>query len=207
MHIEFDSRDDTGRTRLRAVREPDDRALPVDQLIFDAEPRTLTKDRIAIAGTLAFGAYAGGRIGFPSKISSAAEAAIISATGLQVSTGVSRKAETAPKDEPLQATTLTVQIAESLPASTPGVDRTVLSLVQDARYSGALFGVKESVIASNAWYASRRLDAASVLAAAGVLFAQDLLAREIDLALPGSESAGLSSTVRTLCAAVGLSLQ
>lgn len=206
MQIEFDQHDLTGRTRLRAVPEVDDRTLPVDQLIFDAAPEALTDDRIAVAGALVFGALSAHQIGFPERISSATAEAIHSTTGLQVSTGIARTAEASTENRPLQATTLTVEIASALPASTPAVDCTRLSLVQDARYSGALHGVKETVIASNAWYASLRLNAASVLAAAGVLFAQDLLAREIVLSTPAAESVGPSEADRILCAAVGLDL-
>lgn len=206
MHIQFDTQDATGRTRLRAVREADDRALPVDQLIFDTAPGALTDDRIAIAGALAFGSYAADEIAFPSVISAAAADAIRSTTGLRISSDVARMSGDGGDDGPLQATLLTVTIGSSLPISTPSVDHARLNLIEDSRYNGALYGVKEAVIASNVWYAVQRLDAASVLAAAGVLFAQDLLARELCLEIPSGAADGLSDRDRTLCAAIGLEL-
>ena len=57
------------------------------------------------------------------------------------------------------------------------------------RFQGALYGVKEAVIASNAWLLATYLDPARVHLAAGILFAHDFLAQGIEIdGAPGTSA-------------------
>lgn len=213
MHIEF-SRDSTGRAVLRARRGPGDRPLPVSELLFDAAPATSDSDRIAVAGTLLFARYAARAITFKAPIRESVANAIAAATGLVIESDV------LPASDPNEAreqellkeqlgqprvTTLTVGFGVALPGSTPGIDHARLDLVPGDRYSGALYGVKEMLIASNAWLLASHLEPAAVMTAAGILFADDLFAGTIALDgdVPGSWPA---PHARDLCRAVGVAL-
>lgn len=206
MHIEFDWPDDTGRTLLRAIREDGDQALPVDSLIFDTGPVAVNHDQVAIAGVLLFGALADRTVRFANEISVAAADAIRSATGLEVSSTVSDVPSTPEQGDPLRVTTLSVGLAGTLAPFTPEIDRTRLELIPGSRFQGALFGIKEAVIASNAWFVSTRIDPASVLAAAGVLFSQDLLAKEVTVSTADESPIAPTASDQALCSAIGLGL-
>lgn len=207
MHIEF-SRDSTGRAVLRARRGPGDRALPVSDLLFDATPASSDSDRIAVAGTLLFARYAERAITFEGPISASVANAIAATTGLVVESEVLPASDPAEPQEQLarpRVTTLTVGFGAALPGSTPGIDHARLDLVPGDRYSGALYGVKEMLIASNAWLLASHLEPAAVMTAAGILFADDLFAGTIALDgdVPGSWP---SPHARELCREVGVAL-
>ncbi|MEE1617839.1 hypothetical protein [Brachybacterium sp. J153] len=205
MQIQLLPDDGTGRTALLATPDPGDRPMPVDQLLLDAAPRMLDDECTAVAGTLLFAPYAQSEISFGKKISAGLAGAIQDATGLTVT---SKTAERPRSDDavsaPLQVTTLAVSLDGALEASTPGVDRTRLRLVPGERFQGALFGVKEAVIASNAWYLARVIDPHRVQLAAGLLFARDLLAQHVRTTSEEAEAWAVPEEVATLCAALGI---
>lgn len=209
MHIEFVRDDGTGRAMLRAHGRAEDRALPVDSLILDAGPTILDSDRVALAGALLFGGFAAGDISFGTQVSVGAADALRAVTGRRVTSEVSgRMLESAGSEstaqEPPQVTALHVSLATGLRDRAPGVDRTRLGLVPGERCQGALFGIKEAVIASNAWLVARFVDPVAVLLAAGLLFSHDLLARTIVIEHPDGSPAPVAPSARELCAAVGI---
>lgn len=204
MFIEFTPDDGTDRAVLRARREDGDYRLPVDSLILDAAPHNISRDRLAVAGTLLFAPYARESIAFPTKIGRPVADALRAATGLEISSKISEvRADTEAR---LAVTTLSVNLADSLSSATPGVDHTSLSLISGERFHGALFGVKEAVIASNAWFLAQHLGPAPVLIAAGVLYSEDLLARELRLDSTVSVAAPSLATYRELCTPLGLDI-
>lgn len=209
MRIEYLQNDSADRAVLRAERSAEDRALPVDTLIFDAAPAHLSSDQIAVAGVLLFAEFAERDIAFSAPITVELQRAIADATGLAVVSTVLPLVEASdakePDARPPSVTTMTVTFGAPLCDTTPRVDRTRLDLVPGERFQGALYGVKELVVASNAWYVATAIDPRAVLAAAGVLFAGDLLAKEIVL---GDAAQRLWPTpgARALCEAVGLTL-
>lgn len=211
MHIEL-SRDGIGRAVLRARRGPEDRPLPVDGLIFDAAPVTRESDRVAVAGTLLFARYADSTIGFADPISERVAEAITAATGLAIDSRVlpalrseeASEVATGKAARP-QVTTLTVALGSRLPEATPGIDRARLDLLPGERYSGALYGVKELLIASNAWLLASHLDRGAVMTAAGIIFADDLFAGTIELDGESREDEP-SQAARELCREIGLTL-
>lgn len=209
MHIEFVRDDGTGRAMLRAQGRAEDRALPVDSLILDADPTILDSDRIALAGALLFGTFASGDISVGTSVSADAANAIRAVTDHRVTSEVSgrvleRKGSDQAVEEPLPATTLHVALTTDLRDRTPEVDHTRLGLVPGERYQGALFGIKEAVISSNAWLLARFMDPAAVLLAAGLLFSHDLLVRTLVIEHPDGSPVPVSPSARELCAAAGI---
>lgn len=205
MQIQLLPDDGTGRTALLATPDPGDRPMPVDQLLLDAPPRTLDHDCAAVAATVLFAPYAQSEISFGKKISAGLAEAIHVATGLTVTSKFADKLRSDDEaSSPLQVTTLTVNLNGALAKSTPGVDQTRLSLVPGERFQGALFGVKEAVIASNAWYLARVIDPHRVQLAAGLLFARDLLAQHVRTTSEEAEAWAVPEEVATLCAALGI---
>lgn len=205
MQIHFLPDDGTGRTALRAHAEAGDRPLRADQLLLDAAPRTVDHDLVAAAATVLFAPNAGTEIGFGDEISAPLASAIQDATGLAVASKVVEPStDDSAETGPLQVTTLAVSLGGLLEVLTPGVDRTRLQLVPGERFHGALFGVKESIIASNAWYLGQVMDPRRVQLAVGLLFARDLLAKEIETSGEGAEPWDVPAPVRTLCEALGI---
>lgn len=209
MHIDFLHDDGAGRTVLEAVRGADDRALAVDRLIFDAPPRSLHQDRLAVAGVLLFGDCAESEISLPGEVSYELAEAVRDLCGLRITSEIARpkgaaEEAGAEQEAPLQVTTLTVGPVTGFPARTPEVDQTRLGLVPGERFQGALFGIKEAIIPSNAWLLASVTDPASVLLATGVLFSEDFLARALRVELADGSAGTVSPAARQLCAAVGL---
>lgn len=209
MHIDFLQDDGVGRTVLEAVRGADDRALAVDRLILDAPPRSLGQDRLAVAGVLLFGDRAESQISFPGEISYELAEVVQEICGLRVNSEVARPkgASEQSGDEqeaPLQVTTLTVGQVTGFSERTPEVDETRLGLVPGERFQGALFGIKEAIIPSNAWLFTSVTDPAAVLLAAGLLYSEDFLARALRVELADSSAGTVPEAARKLCAAVGL---
>lgn len=211
MRIDFLPDDGTGRAVLQAIPELGDRTPPVDSLILDAAPTEWGADLAAAAGTLLFADFARGDLTFAADISHELTEAIYEATGRRVISPTVRP-QSAPvdaaamPDTPLRVTTLTVSLARSVPASTPAVDRALLALVPGERFQGALYGIKEAVIASNAWYLATAVDPTSVLQAVGILFSRDLLAGEVRAELADGTAGQPSPLAQQLAAAVGLTL-
>lgn len=211
MHIEFLRDDGTGRAVLRAQQESGDLALPIDSLIFDASPGVLDGDRVAVAGTLLFAGVDAGSISFNKAVSPEVASAIHSATGHSVGSKISTRKLEGPHGEkiaeaPLQMTTLDVSFSTWIPENTPGVDRTHLGLVPGERLQGALYGVKESVVSSNAWLVASYINPYRVLLAAGLLFSHDLLAQRIEPDVPEDGATGPASSAQELCSAVGIDI-
>lgn len=214
MLIEFLLQDEADRVVLRAVRSEEDRPLPVSELIFDLAPSQISNDRVAIAGTALFGSFADHEISFSIPISAVASKAIVDATGLAVTSEISPTAASSKSsaadaevsDRPHSVTTLTVGLGCDLSTSTPDVDCTRLNLIPGERFQGSLHGVKELVVASNAWYVASHVGNGPVLAASGLVFANDLLARalvleSVDVSAPSAKG------IRALVEAAGIDLQ
>lgn len=209
MHIEFLLDDGTGRAVLRAERGPGDRDLPVDSLIFDTAPATFDSDRVAAAGVMLFGEYAGEELSFGKKVSPELGDQITEVTGCTITSKTSGRViealgtKTSP-GEILQTTTLHVSLATGFGDRTPPVDRTRLGLVPGERFHGALHGIKESLIASNAWMLASCFTPTPVLIASALLYSHDLLAKDVVAELDGGTRGRPSSVVETLCGAVGI---
>lgn len=210
MHIDFQTDDGTGRCSLAARPGPADSPLPVTVLLLDAAPLTIDPDRVAVAGAILFADHSGGELTFAQPISEAVADAVYTAMGLRVTHAVASAAQgpqPASSAPHTQATTLSVDASTSLDDPTPGIDRTRLRLVPGERFQGALYGVKEAMIASNAWLLATYLDPARVHLAAGILFAHDFLAQSIEIDGALGTSAPIPAEVQQLCAAVGLDLR
>lgn len=205
MHIDFQADDGTGRCSLIARPEHADRALPVGRLLLDAAPLTIDHDRVAVAGALLFAEHCGGELSFAAPVSEGVADALYTSTRQRV-TASELGPQTATQPSPTQATLLSVDVAESLGDATPGIDRTLLRLLPGERFQGALYGVKESVIASNAWLLCTYIDPVRVRLAAGVLFAHDLLAQGIEIGDAAGGPHAVPAGAQQLCAAVGLDL-
>ena len=205
MHIQFIPQDDAGRAVLQAVRDDEDPPLPLDSLVFDAAPLTLTPDLVAVAGALLFADHAHSRLTFDGTVSAATTTAISRVTGLEVSPPASLTAPRDSADDEIRATTLDLGLSDSLPPRAPAGDRASRLRVSASRFHGALFGVKEAVIASNAEFMATRFRRESVLAAAGVLYSKDFLACAIDVS-GGVDGGKVSSSDVELCAAIEISL-
>ena len=128
MHIQFIPQADAGRAVLQAVRDDEDPPLPLDSLVFDAAPLTLTPDLVAVAGALLFADHAHSRLTFDGTVSAATTTAISRVTGLEVSPPASLTAPRDSADDEIRATTLDLGLSDSLPPRTPAVDRTSLLL-------------------------------------------------------------------------------
>lgn len=209
MHIDYLQNDGAGRTVLKAVRGGDDRVPAVDRLIFDAPPKNFHQDRLAVAGVLLFGGDAESEISFPWEISYELAEAVRDVRGLQVISEIARPKHLMERPDsgegaPLQVTTLSIQPVTGFSERTPEVDQTRLGLVPGERFQGALFGIKEAIISSNAWLLARATEPATVLLAAGVLYSEDFLARALRIELADGSAAQVSTPARQLCAAVGL---
>lgn len=211
MHIEFQRDDGTGRTVVQAKPSADDSPLAVDRLILDAAPRTVHHDRLAVAGTILFGAHAATGISFSKKVSHEFAELLHSTFDLEVTSKVLEPNRIAPgsdyeQADPLRVTTLTASLVTGFPECTPGVDQTRLGLVPGERFQGALYGIKEAIIASNAWLLAEVFDPASVLLATGVIYAEDFLARELRAELGDGSAGRPTEGTRQLCSVIGLDL-
>lgn len=211
MYIDF-LPDGTGRTVLRAHRGAADQPLPVSELVFDTPPATADPDRIAVAGALVFAGFAERSLGFAKPISAEVAEAITAETGLVIDSEVLRKrerdADSVEQEERARrprVTTLSVSLGLQSIGTTPGIDCTRLALVPGERYSGALFGVKEMLIGSNAWLLATYLEPSVVMTASGVLFADDLFAGTIAVER-GESAAWPTARARGLCESIGLAL-
>lgn len=209
MHFEFMPDDGTGRTVLRALPDPSDETPRVDSLVLDACPTRHDADLVAAAATLLYSRFATETLSFPSPIPQPLADAIHNATGLQVGSAIT-PAEPEPLEEQdagnPQVTTLEVSLTSEVPPRTPGVDRTRLCLVAGDRFQGALHGVKESLIASNAWYLASTVEPSDVRYAVGLLFSRDFLAREVVAGDSGSDGSRPSELALLLGASIGLTV-
>ena len=158
---------------------------------------------------LLFGGQTASEISFPRKISHELAVAVNAAYGLRTTSEVvepiraAAGSDVAP-ESPLQVTTLTVGPVTQLSERTPGVDHARLGLVRGERFQGALFGIKEAIISSNAWLLAGVFDPTDVMLAVGVIYSEDFLARELLVELEGDATADASTAAKQLCSAVGL---
>lgn len=206
MKIDYVAQDETGKAALTASATGDERPVPVPGLLLDAAPSAVSAEAIAVAGTLLFGRFADSTIAFPRAIDARLAAAIAGATGLVVVSEVKPYPEedgAIQSDSSIRATRLLVDLGFKIDSATPDVDETRLLLIPGERFQGALWGIKEYVIASNAWYLSSLLDRVSVIASAGVLYATDLLANEI--ATSNVDNTAAAQIAKDLCLQLGIS--
>lgn len=207
MQISFLPDDGTGRAVLRAVPDTGDTHPPVDALIIDAAPRERDADLVAAAGTLLFSRYAGSSLEFTAPISADLATAIQEGTGLSIRSLVDRATDHAPTLEEItapQVTDLEISFAGPVPQATPSVDLARLGLIPGERFQGALFGVKEALIASNAWYLASVVDPVDVQHAAGFLFSREFLSRKVTALSTDGEAAPAAELTRILGTSIGL---
>lgn len=176
----------------------------LDSFAFDAIPEELDPLRSVIAGVLVFGDRRLERITTNDEVPSKFINAIESIIGLRPDPEqepASSFASDAEEGSPIRATTLEIRFGEDLAIATPGRDITRLTLVPSERYSGVLWGVKEAVVASNAWLHLQDRPQAFVAAAAGVLYADEFMGKTISLP---SASPNDQIVISRLCELVGL---
>lgn len=193
-----------GKASLRAQIEQNETIPSLADLLFDISPKNVSPTQIAVAGALLFGENATTRLRVDGKMRHADVAELSQIVGAPVEpdadVGASQDIESL-SELPMKVTSLRVTFTEELASETPGRDATKLTLIPSQRYFGGLLGIKESVIASNAWLHATYVLPARVLAAAGVLFANDFLAAGLILPdVPVQEKVFIAK----LCRVVGL---
>lgn len=209
MHLEFFADDGTGRTVLQASPTQGDMTPRVDSLILDGSPLDWSIDHAAASATLLFARFTSETLSFSEPVGRPIYHAIREATGLAVdfdTSGSSMHTEHSVDPDWAQVTTLEVSLVDTISPRTPLVDCTRLGLIPGERFQGALYGVKEAMVASNAWYLTSAIDPADVLCAAGFLYSRDFLAQAIKVSTPDGTLARPSELARTLAAALGLSI-
>lgn len=204
MHIIFQHADGAARAALSAQVESDEANLNLAGLLFDVSPSSVSATQTAVAGALLYGSDALNRLKVDGEMLEKEVAELTHIIGLPVDADSIISTDTSSEsaqDAPLRVTSLRVSLGEALSLSTPGRDETRLTLVSSERYYGGLLGIKEAVVASNAWLHATYADPVRVMAAAGVLFANDFLAE--GLVLPDVSSKERDIITR-LCRVAGL---
>lgn len=167
--IKFDAIAQTARYGLSVNYGEDVIGTP---LMIDYPPLGLNPHLVVAAGLL-WGDTTISRIEFDGTLSDKVVGQWESGLGIILEGSVSKN-----EYERAANTDLLVSSGGSISESTPGRDETVLKLVPSARFYGALKGVKESIIASNAWMFG---DSALAQLCLGILFADEFMARSISV--------------------------
>lgn len=205
MLITSNAIEDTPGFALQAIPEGKESSLRVDSFIFDTCPTEMTSLHALIAGALLFGDRELERISYPdeeiSELAMEKVRAVLGLEGRSAFDDYSFSASDKENSTRIRATKLRVSLRPFISAKTPDRDETLLTLVPGERFSGVLWGVKESILSSNAWLHETYKPGAFVEAAAGVLFAADFLANELSVSSTSKENTVL---IRELCAVVDL---
>lgn len=204
MIIKNVSVEGTSGFKLLAVPEGEELVPKLESLMFDAAPADLSPLKTLIAGSLLFGNRGLVRIDVNGEVSAVFLEQVQTLLGI----GKNAKAEMDPEpevvdefDTKIRATTLEINLRGTFAEGTPKRDVTTLTLIPSERYSGVLWGVKEAIVASNAWLHEKHSSRAHVAAAVGVLFADEFLARSI--CIPSTlENDAL--VIRNLCKLAGI---
>lgn len=196
--------DGTNGFELKAIADSDEVVPKNDCLMFDAKPPFLNPEKTLIAGCLLFGEKNLTRVSGTNDVTPLFREQVQETLGLAIKTTPREEVQTAAVDEletKIRATTLLINLRGRFPENTPGRDVTVLTLVPSERYSGVLWGIKEAIVASNAWLHEQHSSGARIAAAAGVLFAEEFLAKSISVPQASKND---EQIIRDLCRLVGL---
>lgn len=198
------TRDDDHRAVLRIQLEEYDATPVTDHLTLGFGPQRVNNDRLAIASYLAFGLYASGNLQLAAEVSpSVAEA--IEADAATVPVRVAPVVY-APRTLPAGDTPVTVQwTGKQQDAESPNI-----TVIPDLEARGSLRHGASVFVASNAYV----LDALSpgtssafvARLAVAVLFAEDLDAKQLQVATDATPDAALAARLRALLQSVNLDL-
>ena len=204
MHITFQETNSSQRAALSVHMEPEESIPNLSTLLFDISPSGVGSLQTAVAAALLFGSGALSRFKVDGELRHSEVERISEILGIPVESDsiISENTITnTDQKEPLRVTSLEVSLEENLVSSTPGRDETKLILVSGERYFGGLLGIKEAVVASNAWLHATYVDPVRIIAATGVLFANEFLAA--CLVLPETSSSE-KDVISSLCRVAGL---
>lgn len=204
MHIMFQQADGAARTALSVEVETGEVSPELASLLFDVSPSSVSATQTAVAGALLYGAGALKRLKVNGEMLDTAVAELSQVIGFPVESDSVTSIDNSSVgqlDSLLKVTSLRVSLGLDLAHETPGRDETSLTLIPSERFYGGLLGIKEAVVASNAWLHATYVDPARVMAAAGVLFANDFLAEGLTLPDVSGEEKDIISR---LCRIAGL---
>lgn len=168
--IKFDAIAQTARYGLSVKGDGSDVIKP--PLMVDVPPVNVNPHLVVAAGLL-WETSVVSAIEFDGALSIEVAEQWESALGIKLDGSISKK-------EYIRAanTDLSVSSDGLIAETTPGRDQTHLKVVPSARFYGALKGIKESIIASNAWMFRESATAQLCL---GILFADEFMARSISV--------------------------
>lgn len=168
--IKFDAIAQTARYGLSVKGDGNDVIKP--PLMVDAPPVNVNPHLVVAAGLL-WETSVVSTIEFDGALSIEVAEKWESSLGIKLDGSISKK-------EYIRAanTDLSVSSDGLIAETTPGRDQTHLKVVPSARFYGALKGIKESIIASNAWMFRESAIAQLCL---GILFADEFMARSISV--------------------------
>lgn len=168
--IKFDAIAQTARYGLSVKGDGSDVIKP--PLMVDVPPVNVNPHLVVAAGLL-WETSVASAIEFDGALSIEVAEQWESALGIKLDGSISKK-------EFIRAanTDLSVSSDGLIAETTPGRDQTHLKVVPSARFYGALKGIKESIIASNAWMFRESAIAQLCL---GILFADEFMARSISV--------------------------
>ena len=168
--IKFDAIAQTARYGLSVKGDGSDVIKP--PLMVDVPPVNVNPHLVVAAGLL-WETSVASAIEFDGALSIEVAEQWESALGIKLDGSISKK-------EYIRAanTDLFVSSDGLIAETTPGRDQTHLKVVPSARFYGALKGIKESIIASNAWMFRESAIAQLCL---GILFADEFMARSISV--------------------------
>lgn len=168
--IKFDAIAQTARYGLSVKSDGSDVIKP--PLMVDAPPVNVNPHLVVAAGLL-WETSVVSAIEFDGALSIEVAEQWESSLGIKLDGSISKK-------DYIRAanTDLSVSSDGLIAETTPGRDQTHLKVVPSARFYGALKGIKESIIASNAWMFRESAIAQLCL---GILFADEFMARSISV--------------------------
>ena len=166
--IKFDAIAQTARYGLSVNYAESDVIKP--PLMVDDAPLELNPHLVVAAGLL-WGESTISRVEYEGTLSAKVAGQWESNLGIALEGSVSKN-----EYERAANSDLFVSSGGLISETTPGRDETVLKVVPSARFYGALKGIKESIIASNAWMFEESALAQLCL---GILFADEFMARSI----------------------------
>ncbi|MGP5032904.1 hypothetical protein ACTXJG_15965 [Glutamicibacter arilaitensis] len=196
--------DGTSGFELTAIADGDEIVPKIDCLIFDAAPAFQTPEKTLIAGCLLFGEKNLTRVSVTDDVASSFLQQVQEILGLEKRETTRNEFQLGAIGEletKIKATTLRISLRGEFPESTPGRDATTLTLVPSERYSGVLWGIKEVIVASNAWLLEKTSSRTRIAAAAGVFFAEEFLAKSICVPRTSNNE---ELIIRNLCNLIGL---
>lgn len=144
MKITFSVSTGEHSTTLTAIPGEIDGFPAIERLEFSAIPSSVSSDRVAVAGILAFGPYISGQVQFEEKIS-ALTAEIIAR---YMNPRWVHVTPLHPSNLPIPRGSQPIVIQNKI---SPSPTDRQLVIVRNDRYEGSVIGMETSVIPSNAW--------------------------------------------------------